>query len=617
MKLRVAALAVFTAAQAVAQSNVMVIQGARVIDGTGAPAKVETVVIRGNRIASVGGLASIPPGARIIDARGQTLIPGLFDLHTHMPYSTVTGLAGDWGKNLEAYLACGITSVDDFGSYGEMFAPMRRLLETGVVRGPRLHLAVRISPPGGHGTESGWGDTFTLEASTAAEAHAAMKRALPYKPDVIKVFTDGWRYDTIPNLMSMNEETIAAIVQDAHRAGLKVLTHTLTLANAKITVRAGVDSLAHGVNDQDVDDQLIELMKSNGTGYVSTLAVFEPRNRSEIPSRMAKVLEPLVEELIKRPATPSAEVQASSASIRAEHWRHLLHNDKALFDAGIKVGTGTDAGVAGVHHGWSTLRELELQVEAGLSPLQAISAATSVSAAILGVDKDLGTIQPGKLADAVLLRGKPDERIEDIENTEHVFLDGKEYDPAELERGIKSDAMTKLPSHTLPALVDDMERADERTELGTLKINATDLGIDHSKIFFSPVWRKENDHALMIQASMGPKEHSYVLLQVPLTAGGIELADASAYQGISFDARGDGMYQLKFVTYGVRMGQEFHAPFRADATWTTQRIPFSALVRTAEKSIPWTGRDLRILQFELDGPAGSNRWLELDNLRFF
>ncbi len=206
---------------AIAQT--ILIENVRIVDGTGSPAKTGSVAVKDGWILAVGENVQASTGARRIDGHGKTLLPGLFDLHTHLRASAASGLTADWGKDLEAYLAAGVTSVDDFGNYGEMFAPMRKLLETGAVLGPRLHLAVRISPPGGHGTESGYGDMFTLEASTPEAAHAAMRQALLSKPDIIKVFTDGWRYGTIPNLMSMNEETIAAIVEDAHAAGIKFL----------------------------------------------------------------------------------------------------------------------------------------------------------------------------------------------------------------------------------------------------------------------------------------------------------------------------------------------------------------------------------------------------------
>ena len=133
--------------------EVIAIVGATVVDGTGREPAAATVLIRGDRIAVVGSNVPIPDGARVIRAEGQTLIPGLFDLHTHLPYATARGVTGDWPKNLKAYLYCGVTSVVDFGTYPETFEPMRRLVGSGAVESPRLHLAARMTTPGGHGGE--------------------------------------------------------------------------------------------------------------------------------------------------------------------------------------------------------------------------------------------------------------------------------------------------------------------------------------------------------------------------------------------------------------------------------------------------------------------------------
>jgi imidazolonepropionase-like amidohydrolase len=593
----------------------VVIENVRIVDGTGAGARTGSVAVKDGRIVAVGENVPTPTGALKIDGQGKTLLPGLFDLHTHLRASAASGLAADWGKDLEAYLAAGVTSVDDFGNYGEMFAPMRKLLDTGFVRGPRLHLAVRISPPGGHGTESGYGDMFTLEASTPEAAHAAMRQALLSKPDVIKIFTDGWRYGTIPNLMSMNEETIAAIVQDAHAAGIKVLTHTVSLDNAKITVRAGVDSLVHGIQDREVDPEFVSLIKSKGTAYVSTLAVYEPRDRNMLYPGLENVLEPAIEAILKGPPSPRGE--GGNSEGRTARWKSLLANEKTLYDAGVTLGNGTDAGMPGTFHGWATLREMELKTQAGLTPLQVITIATRNSARMLGVDKDLGTIEPGKLADLVLVSGKPDENIPEIYKTSRVFLNGRDYDPAELSRDVRSETMSKLPSSPIGSLVDDFERGDGRTELGTLRVNGTDPGIDHSKILFTRTARSSTNHALTILAQMGPKQHNFALLHLPLTPGAVELADVTKFRGISFDARGDSTCRLRVSTYSVRQGQDWNAPFPTSAEWKTQKIEFSSLTRKDGPTVAWTGTDLRDLVFELSGPPGSSQWLEIDNLRFF
>src|SRR5262249_10530455 len=165
--------------------NVIAITGATVIDGTGAAPAKNTVVIRGDRITAVAPKVEPPAGARLINAEGMTLMPGLFDLHTHLPYSSVSGTGGDWPKNLKAYLYCGVTSVVDFGSYPEPFEPMRRLIRTGVVIAPRISLAARITSPGGHGAGGGRGDFFSLQVSTAVEAGPAVRRVISCQPDLI------------------------------------------------------------------------------------------------------------------------------------------------------------------------------------------------------------------------------------------------------------------------------------------------------------------------------------------------------------------------------------------------------------------------------------------------
>jgi imidazolonepropionase-like amidohydrolase len=597
-----------------AQTGVFAITGARVVDGTGAPAKMATVIVRDHRIEAVGENLPVPVGARVIDAKGQTLIPGLFDLHTHLRASgALSPLVADWGKVLKTYLVSGVTSVNEYSSYGPMFEPMRRLMREGVVVGPRVNLAVRVSPPGGHGAESGYGSMFTLEARTPEKAHEIMAEALSYKPELIKIFTDGWRYGASPSLPSMNEETIAAIVADAHKAGVKVMTHTLTLENAKVTVRAGVDSLVHGIQDRAVDDEFVNLIKSKGTGYTATLAVYEPRNRSEMFTGLDRVLEPLISQMFRRPQAAPA---MGDPGPRQERWKRLTANDFRLFENNVLLGNGTDAGMGGTFHGWATLREIQLKTQEGLTPLQAITVATRNSARILGVDSKLGTIEAGKQADLVLIDGKPDQQIEDIYKTARVFLDGKEYDIAALQKQIKSDEMTKLPSHPVQALIDDFEQPDGRTRLGTNIFNGDDPGSDHSNVVFTRIWRSAGNHSLMVEATMGPRERPFSLLQIPLTPGAVELADVSAFHGISFDVRGDGAYRLKALAYAVRSGSDFEASFQAGADWKTQRIDFSSFTRQGPP-VPWTGRDVRMLQFELSGPPGSRQWLELDNLRFY
>ena len=330
-------------------------------------------------------------------------------------------------------------------------------------------------------------------------------------------------------------------------------------------------------------------MKTKGTSYVPTLAVYE-----------------------FKPASPSAVMPPE----RQARWQKLTANVKRLYEAGIPVATGTDAGMPGTFHGHATLREMELLVQSGLTPLQALTAATGGSARAIAVDGQRGTIAAGKVADLVLVDGRPDERIADIEKTRRVFLGGVELNLTELEKAIQSTEMTPLPAHTIAPLVDDMERSDGRTQLGTLRVNGTDAGVDHSQMIFLPAVRAGHDHALLISAAMAAKDRPYVRVELPLTPGAIELADVSRYAGVTFEVRGEGEGKLVVSSYHVRNGDAFAAPFATSPEWQTVKIPFAEL-RQRSGDAHWDAKDARALFFELSAAPSASAWLELDNVKFY
>ncbi len=596
--------------------------GATVIDGAGSEPAKRVVIIRGDRIEAVGPATEIPGNAKIINAEGQTLIPGLFDLHTHLPYSSVSGAAADWPKNLKAYLYCGVTSVVDFGSYPEMFEPMRRLIRTGVIEAPRISLAARVTTPGGHGAEGGRGDFFSLEIATARDARAAVRRVLPYQPDVIKAFTDGWRYGAAPDMSSMNEETLTALVDEAHKYGLEVLTHTVTLERAKIAARAGVDVIAHGIGDRTVDEGLFNLMRAKGVTYAPTLAVYEPRGRDILTPILSATLAASSRLAINPPLSPpqNPPLRPAEGSIengdspRLRRWDVLQNNTAALRRAGVIFGVGTDAGVTGTHHGWATLRELRLLVAGGLTPLGAITAATGAAARAIKVDGERGTIAPGKFADLVLINGEPHNNINDIERISRVFLGGRELDREKLAREIAEPGMTPLPAKKAQELIDDFESANGRSSIDTLWVNSTDSGVTSTKMLFGRITRKPGDHALSVTAQMSDRERPFGRINVPLSPGAIEPVDAREFRGVRFDARGDGDYLLSVSVYNA---SNFQAPFKASPRWRTIRVAFSSFKQPQAQSGPWTADNLRMLSFEIARNAGEFGWLEIDNLRFY
>lgn len=583
----------------------VLVRGAHVFDGTGSAAARADVLISGDRIVAIGPRLRAPRGTRTIDARGMTLLPGLHDLHAHLR-SPGAGGPEDLGKAYAAHLLHGITTAVDFSVSGEMLAPIREMTGSGAVAAPNLMLAIRLGVPGGHGTERGWGDFFTMEAATPRAAEQAMDRALPYRPDVIKVFADGWRYGRTADLNGMDLATLRTIVARAHGAGIPVITHTVTLEGAKVAAAAGVDALGHGIGDAIVDDELIALMRANGTAYVPTMAVYEPQqDRALLPAELRRLSPPEQAREQARLARPGEAVP----ELEARRWAILRENLRRLRAAGIRIGIGTDAGIGGVYQGSSAVREVRLMVGHGFTPAEALAAATSVSAAILRQGADRGRIAAGQRADLILVAGRPDRRIADLYEVRRVFVGGREVPLRPLRRLLDSERFSPLPTHRIAGPIDTGARADGRTDLDTLPVATHEAGVDHSHLHHA-----REAGRLFLLAHMGAAPRPYANLVLPLTPGPVQLADARGFSGIAFEARGAGRYRLMLESYGL--ASLFGAAFRPGESRTEIRIPFAAF-RSADPSARLDLARLRALIVRLEGEPGGEAMLELGNLRFY
>jgi imidazolonepropionase-like amidohydrolase len=594
LKVTVSAVALATvlgltpAVAASSKGEVVAIIGATVFDGTGAAPRLANVVVRDGRIAEIGPKVKAPKGARVIDAKGEALLPGFYDLHTHW---TPSGMPGTTPQIASAYVSAGVTTVSDFNAAPESFAPRRQWLSTLVA--PHVNFAARMSTPGGHGAD--WADSNTTKwVNTPEAARAGVRAVAAYKPDLIKAFTDGWRYGVAPDNTSMDEWTLAALVDEAHKNRLKVFTHTVTVDRGEAAGRAKVDVITHSLQDRLLDAEALAAIKAGGTSDTPTLAVYEP-TKSGAPKDMD---DPKVKQSFQK-------------------FDYALANAKTLYDAGVTIALGTDAGMPGTPHGVSTLHEMELMVRAGLTPSQALVAGTAMSAKVIGQLDDRGTIEPGKRADLVLIKGEPWKAIEDVRKTDRVFIDGKlVFGPG--APALTANAATAMPPVPAKAQIDDFERPDGRSSLDTLRTDDPDGGLDRTVEISQVISRGSGGKALSIAARMALKAKPNAGVIIPLTRGSIQPVDARAFKGVRFEVRGDGDYALGVTTTGGR----WSAAFTAGQAWRTVEIPFSALKAQTyrgdrDDKAAWSGADLTEVEFMGGRLGGEKMWMEIDNVTFY
>ncbi len=279
-------------------------------------------------------------------------------------------------------------------------------------------------------------------------------------------------------------------------------------------------------------------------------------------------------------------------------------------------GVGTDAGVTNTWHGWATLRELELLVYAGLTPLEAITAATGVSAKALHVDEERGTIERGKLADLLLIDGAPHEEIAAIQKIDQVFLGGRRLDRTALAALIAADDDVPLPARTLPSHLDDNEKGERTSRIGTSWVNGTDSGLDHARMMMRRTLRRPGDHVMTILAEMSHEDDSWAAGYLPLTPGGVEPADLSGYAGVRFEARGEGQYVVMISTRGVRDYDYHRASFESSGRWQRFQVPFTSFEQK-QGSVPFTATDAQVLMFRMERGPGESAWLEIDNIELY
>jgi imidazolonepropionase-like amidohydrolase len=418
----------------------VVLEGARLIDGTGRPVRDNAaLVIEGDRITAVGttGKLARPKGARVIDVHGRTIMPGLISAHSHVGLVTGTANRAD-AYTREAvehaavlYEQYGVTSVVTLGLNRDLVFELRDQQKQGKFPGASIFTAGRgIGAPGGPPPQPVAPDQI-YRAATVDEARAQVRELAGHHVDLVKIWVD----DNFGKLAKMQPDVYGAVIDECHKHGLRVAAHVFYLADAKALVAAGVDVLAHSVRDLPVDAELVRALKSRGVFYIPTLSVDES---FFVFAEQPQVLD---DEFFKRAVSPELvqmfQSQAYRDKVKANPsvpkekaaFAVAQGNLKTLHAAGVHVAFGTDSGANPERiPGWGEHHELELMVRAGLSPMDAIVAATQTSAAVIKAS-DRGTLEAGKRADFLVLAADPTADIRNTRQLVSVWHGGREIAP--------------------------------------------------------------------------------------------------------------------------------------------------------------------------------------------
>lgn len=414
-------------------SSILAIVGATLIDGTGAaPVTDSAVLIENGRIKAVGPRAKvkIPKDANVVDGTGKFLLPGLWDMHAHFEQV-------EWGP---IYLAAGVTTVRDCGNEFEFITAVRDAIAQNRGLGPRLLLA---------GIVDGTGPMAlgVQRVDTPEQARQWVNRYHDAGFQQMKIYS------------SVNLENLKAVADEAHRLGMTVTGHVPQGLDAFQTIEAGQDQINHiqyvvdimhapfpkdmsridrmkaiaDVNLESPEAQkAITFLKDHHTVIDPTMALFELFGATT--AKPPASFEPGIEKIAPELAQPLTDVEPPSE--RSEIGEKVFQKDiavvGALHKAGIPIVAGTDQAVPG----YSLHREIELYVQAGFTPMEAIQAATIVPARAMHLEKDTGTVQKGKRGDLILINGDPLSDIRNTRNVEYVITNGTMYHTAELWQSV-------------------------------------------------------------------------------------------------------------------------------------------------------------------------------------
>ncbi len=577
-----------------AAAAAFVVREVRVFDGERTIASTD-VLVRDGRIASIGPSLDVPAGVAVIDGHGRTLLPGLIDAHTH-----------SFGAARRDAIRFGVTTeLDMFGDWHQLAEAKRT--RASLARTPVADLwsaGTLATVPHGHGTEYG----FPIPTLTQpSEAPAFVANRLAEGSDYLKIILeDGSAYGH--PLPTLDAPTTAALVGAAHAAHRASLAHVATEAEAREAVDAGIDGLAHVFIDRPASAALVEQVRRSGTFVVATLSVAGSASGADTGRRLAD--DP-------RLATMLSAGQADSLrAVFPAEWRNAAFLPNAtesvrrLHAAGVPILAGTDAGNPGTAHGVSLHGELALLVAAGLSPTEALNAATALPARLFDLG-DRGRVVVGERADLMLVDGDPTRDIEATRAIVSIWKNGFPVDRA-LASDERKDA-TAAASQPKGSLVSDFEAGDIAVAFGQNWAVTTDALIG-GKSTASQRW--------LAGGAAGSKGALQVAGEIvagaPFTwSGSIFLPGAKPFDAVDFSQRHVLVFQVRSPGRSSLSAMLFSgAPtnrqpstvaFDVTPQWTEVRIPLERF----EGADPTRVRGLAIVAGQPVGPFA----FDLDDIR--
>lgn len=401
------------------EESVRAFVGARIIDGSGnEPVDNAVILVRAGRIEAIGASDSveIPQGAQRIDLAGKSVIPGLINAHGHVGASRglLSGPEYYTEENIldqtVLYARYGVTTVLSLGDDGEAGIRVRESQDTAELDRARLYVAGPV-----------------IAAETPEEARRKVSEAAAMNVDIIKIRVD----DFLGTREKMAPEVYQAVIDQAHQEGLRVAAHLFYLEDAKSLLRSGVDFVAHSVRDQEVDAELISLLKERDVCLCPTLtrevSTFVYESRPEFfddPFFLREADQEVLDEL----QSPERQEELRDNPAVQQYKQALevaSRNLKTLADAGVVIAFGTDSGPPGRFQGYFEHMEFDLMSRAGLSPMQILMSATSDAADCLELDQ-IGMLEPGKWADMVVLDEDPLADIRNLRSIHSVWIAGNQ-----------------------------------------------------------------------------------------------------------------------------------------------------------------------------------------------